>query len=420
MEKKDEKNIEGGKPLFEKIAETSDSPFTDLVRISYGDSIASYVESPIEDQEYLTTLKTRSNEFEVNGSALPFKLIEEFTYDLGGVSLNDSFTISAIDMERSKELIEYISKKLSFHVTPNNTRAAFLTRRTFDPRMSRRVGAFAFGYREFILINTYDIKKRSRYGIYTLDNTGFDTLFYKHIRPKELEKIKKDKIVSRLNKMIPDRSKRFTGFYNKVLALKNGKWRPVKLKQLERFTDRKKTLILGFKEVALKKTSLRKIFHWNTYVVYAPEEEEEEEEETIDNVHGTLHSVMATVANTVDIKKLGVAGHLFHTTVGEGTGEEGPTGQIMYGPEASAGRAGCSAFESETLCKACCDAFRILGIAGVVAAAIKCHVSAGCCLGAHVACLVAEGLAAAAVWEATEECGENCERPYWHEYEEYD
>ncbi len=102
--------------------------------------MTSYFEHPVTDSGLLGNLQRRAGAFELRGQAIPCPLVSELTFDIGSRKINNQMLVSIVDVTKSKELQELISRKLGYQPTPENTGAAMVFERAFSPHTSQKLG----------------------------------------------------------------------------------------------------------------------------------------------------------------------------------------------------------------------------------------------------------------------------------------
>lgn len=370
-----------------------------LVRECYGNNIASYIKTPIKDKAFIGSVARIGKSFTSGTRSIPVKIATDFIYDLGGETINDSTIAAAIDITKSEELCNFLSKHLHYKSTRDNTFAGLIIRRYLDPVMSKKVGAPTFAFNSFILIHNHEIKlkhdQRNDYSLHVLDKLGLSTIYHKVFREKGIKKTDSGGV---LDSLVPAKHERFTGMYEKALVRFENKWTWAHLKESGRMI-RAEEKILG------------RIYSAKEHIVVSSDVEKEAEE--------YKKLPISTVVSDASKKTWTTDGKIGYVGVyGIGIEEGGDdTGELLYGPPNSTGAAACSGYQDIGSCKACCTAYQVAGLTGVVGGAMKCHGST-CwwCPPCHIVCGVVETIAAALIIYYFEKCKDNCDKEYWNEY----
>jgi hypothetical protein len=124
----------------------------DAFRRAWLPNLSSYINAPIKDKGTLSSLQKRAASFEFQGMSLPSALIPGLTFDIGSLILNKQLFVSAIDLESSKELLQFASRKFGYDATPENTGAGLLIERSFEAAISRQFGKPAHSHFEAIIL----------------------------------------------------------------------------------------------------------------------------------------------------------------------------------------------------------------------------------------------------------------------------
>ena len=91
---------------------------------------------------------------------MPCAISQEYAYDLGSQQLNRQTFVVMLNLEKSKDLIVFIARKLGYRATSLNTTALFLVTRTFDRAVSTKLGEVCLSYEETIFLTHVDKSKR--------------------------------------------------------------------------------------------------------------------------------------------------------------------------------------------------------------------------------------------------------------------
>ncbi|MDY0883666.1 hypothetical protein ACFPL7_15670 [Dongia soli] len=196
--------------------------FHDLAKLvgdNAGSNFASHFDAPIDDPETAEFLQAQAERFTSNGQNFPLSLADNLTVDFGGPNFNEHTFIAPLAPAGNDQFFDALSRRLGTEATESNTGAAFLVNRFVDPVASRRFGAPALRYTEYIVVLQLDLEQGGAI-IHTLLPMGLSTIGRKRI-PKERELVSDRK---QLNQLFPHASSFFKGPPNRILCWNGEKW----------------------------------------------------------------------------------------------------------------------------------------------------------------------------------------------------
>lgn len=401
------------------------------VQMSYGDNAASYIQSPIIDRGFLDTIAARAKAFTHADNPVSISIDHENVIDLGADDVNDSLTAAAIDLANSRPLTDLLSQRLRYEVNRDTASAAFITRKAFNSKMSQNTGAPVISYREFVLVSSSggqklnSLKTQSKYLVHVLDKSDLYTQYDNVISIPNATTIADE--ISKLEKHVPNQSKRITGFYNKLAIQDNGQWKNAKYDTVKSMTNGEARI------KARTSTRAQSMFEPDEYHVIHIQSKEPTSDVNIPpsamkrprvaSIGGSERVQIYQPSIGPDLRTDGGRAGTGDTSGDDsggtitGSGNSGSGtggGTILFGPpwNTLAGFT-CSGFSTPGDCKTCCGAYFGAAVATLGALALQCHVSCNILIPCHIACGVVEAALLATFGWYLADCNQNCEHEYW-------
>lgn len=188
------------------------------------ESLATYVETAVDDPQTVATLISRAQTFEVGSVAVPCVLQPDLIFDLGSRQLNQQTYASVLDLGKSGPLVDLVSRKLGYLATPEETTALFLVTRTLDSYVSAKFDDICISYEETVFLFKVDQRKH-RVQMHSLSRDGVRSVtLNKGLGAEKPSQESSAQAVKNLNRIIPVAEKSIRGLNDTLIAWDGTQW----------------------------------------------------------------------------------------------------------------------------------------------------------------------------------------------------